>query len=600
MLKNNKENTTDEREILHKVSGEFRSGELACIIGPSGAGKSTLLNILSGYITQNICGKITINGQARNMKIFKKLSCYIQQDDVLQQWLTVSESMKVAADLKLGQELGSTEKELIVEEILQTLGLYDHRDTMTQSLSGGQLKRLAIALELVNNPPVVFLDEPTTGLDVVSVRQMAVLLRLLSRQGRTIVCTIHQPSATLFSLFDRVYILAQGLCCYQGTSSMLLPFLTEARYICPKTHNPADFVLETLSSVPEARRQLSELCHNGKIHKYQEPTMMPYKKSSKIHSDAIQIFPGTEKDPLLKMEYPTTFLFQFYILIKRMVTQSKRESLKLWLQLLHHSLGALVVGSIFFGLGNDAKSPMVNIKFCLCCQVFFMFTYAMIPILLFPTEVEVLKREYFNHWYSFKAYYAARTLNTVPTTLFFTTLFTTVAYFMAGQPTDWVRFVLFTTCGFLTAICSESIGLLIGALCNERNGAILGPSAVAPLLALACYGFGFGEHIEPLMRYLMNTSFVRYSLSGQCLALFHNRAPLSCSGDICIYSDPKIFLRDLGMIEDIYWQQALAVILFIFLFRIMGFLALKFKLFAGFNSETMVYISKLVKRRNTK
>ncbi|XP_050668652.1 ATP-binding cassette sub-family G member 1-like isoform X2 [Leptidea sinapis] len=208
----------DGNRILHNVSGEFRSGELTCILGPSGAGKSSLLNILAGYTSNGVNGRITVNGHARDMRVYKKLCSYIMQDDVLQPRLTVMESMWVAADLKLGEELGKAEKELIIEEILETIGLWQHRDTMSHNLSGGQSKRLSVALELVNNPPIIFLDEPTTGLDVVSIRQLIVLLRLLSRQGRTIICTVHQPSASLFALFDRVYVLARGLCCYQKTS----------------------------------------------------------------------------------------------------------------------------------------------------------------------------------------------------------------------------------------------------------------------------------------------------------------------------------------------------------------------------------------------
>ncbi|CAH0714591.1 unnamed protein product, partial [Brenthis ino] len=106
--------STGERRILHNVSGEFRSGELTCILGPSGAGKSTLLNILAGYTSNGVNGRITVNGHARDMRVFKKLSSYIMQDDLLQPRLTVNESMMIAAELKLGQELSKSEKELVV------------------------------------------------------------------------------------------------------------------------------------------------------------------------------------------------------------------------------------------------------------------------------------------------------------------------------------------------------------------------------------------------------------------------------------------------------------------------------------------------------
>ncbi|XP_050561861.1 ATP-binding cassette subfamily G member 4-like [Spodoptera frugiperda] len=588
-----------ERKILHNVSGEFRSGELTCILGPSGAGKSTLLNILAGYNSNGVKGRITVNGHTREMKLFKKLSTYIMQEDLLQPRLTVQESMIIAANLKLGKELGKAEKELIVEEILQTLGLWTHKATMTEKLSGGQLKRLSVALELVNNPPIIFLDEPTTGLDVVSIRQLVVLLRLLSRQGRTIVCTVHQPSASLFTLFDRIYVLARGMCCYQGAPQLLVPYMAEAGHICPKTHNPADFVLETLVTDIETSAPLSELCQNGKLCRRLD-RMIPRGRKPVLHSEeSIQrIFTEhVAKDQLSKVEFPTSFWAQFLILSRRMFIQNRRNSASLWIQLTHHVLSAILLGSIFFNVGNNAANPVVNFKFCLSCLVFFMYTHTMIPVLIFPFQVQLLRREYFNRWYSLKAYYAALTLASVPNMIILGIFFLVISYLMSGQLLEWNRFVLFSISALLIATCSEGLGLAVGSALSVTNGSIVAPAIAAPLLALSCYGMGFGPYIEGTMKALMSVSFLRYGVTGLSIALYQNRQKMECNQEFCLYSEPKLLIRDLGMEGDTYIIQVVGLIGFTVIHRSLAYLALRYRLTNEFSNKFMCYVSKFLKHR---
>lgn len=180
------------------------------------------------------------SGVTGHLKIDRKNSCYITQEDHHQTLLSVEELMHLACDLKVKRDR-LQDKEQLIENILVNLNLNHRRTVKANKLSGGERKRLSVALELVANPKIFFLDEPTSGLDEVTAAQCIRLLSDLAKQGHTVVCTIHQPSATVFNYFDNVYVLAQGKCVYQGPPKALVPFLSYAHKECPKHYSPSDY-----------------------------------------------------------------------------------------------------------------------------------------------------------------------------------------------------------------------------------------------------------------------------------------------------------------------------------------------------------------------
>lgn len=149
--------------------------------------------------------------------------------------------MTMACRLKLKQSADLKDQQTRINDILDSLSLTHRKASTATTLSGGERKRLSIALELVTNPSIMFLDEPTSGLDEVTAASCIKLLNRLAHEDRTIICTIHQPSAKMFEQFNDIYLLAQGQCVYQGSPKMLLPFLTRENFTCPKYNNPADY-----------------------------------------------------------------------------------------------------------------------------------------------------------------------------------------------------------------------------------------------------------------------------------------------------------------------------------------------------------------------
>ncbi|KAG5880493.1 hypothetical protein JTB14_035204 [Gonioctena quinquepunctata] len=587
------------KQLLKSVNGKFCSGELTAIMGPSGAGKTTLLNILAAYVTSGVKGSIEINGQPRQMKLFNKLSSYIMQEDLVQPRLSVRESMEVAVNLKLGSTIAHKQKIAVMEEVIQLLGLEKCYDTMTENLSGGQRKRLIIALELVNNPPVIFLDEPTSGLDNVTIKQCMELLHKITGLGRTVICTIHQPPASLFHNFDQVYVMADGYCVFNGSPSQLVPYMSSANFVCPSTSTPADYIIELVASNPENIRILQNRIQNGKVNLTDEPeqtllTDENYEKYENIYEETT--LSGTSHHDIV---FATSFWVQLQILMGRMYKQMKRNKTMLYIQFLHHLLSGSLMGGIFLGIGKDANQMISVVKYCISVNVFFTYTYIMAPVLVFPVEVEMMRREYFNRWYSLKAYFVAVTLVNIPLLVFNTVMFSCIVYFLTDQPWEYSRFSWYIAISLAVALCSQGLGYAVGATFNNLFGSIVAPSLIAILLAFAVYGMGYRNTYEPFMNVLISTSYLRFGFVAISATIFDNRDFLNCEEDYCHYRDTQLLMTDMGMANVNKGYQFLGVLIFSVLFRVIAYMSLKFRMTSVLRDKIIRYALKIVKRNKT-
>ncbi|HAA23897.1 MAG TPA: ABC transporter ATP-binding protein, partial [Cytophagales bacterium] len=191
------------------------SGRLIGLMGASGTGKSTLLEVLNGNVTPN-AGRVLINGYDVHHQREEILGVigYVPQDDLLIEQLTVWENLYYAARLSFGQEPNSKIR-MIVDKVLHDLGLFEIQDLrvgspLNKTISGGQRKRLNIGLELLREPSVLFVDEPTSGLSSRDSLNIMELLKELATKGKLVFVVIHQPSSEIFKMFDRLHILDQG------------------------------------------------------------------------------------------------------------------------------------------------------------------------------------------------------------------------------------------------------------------------------------------------------------------------------------------------------------------------------------------------------
>ncbi|XP_049777456.1 ATP-binding cassette sub-family G member 1 [Schistocerca cancellata] len=600
------------KTILHGLSGTFKSGRLTAILGPSGAGKSSLLDVLSGCRRSGVSGELLLGGSPRDEAHFRRVSCYLMQEDLLQPRLTVRELMLLAAELKMPARCSRRHREETTEEILETLGLWEHRNTRTERLSGGQRKRLCVALELVSNPPVFFLDEPTSGLDEVSAKLCLRLLHEVSRQGRAVVCTLHTPSASLLALLDDVYAMARGRCVYQGPSGGIVSFLAACGLYCPTHYNPVDYLVEMLE-VPDEEDALvlERLCaaiDNGR-NRWQLPLPVtagdeygssqvanvfaaaPDICNGRAGSDSYSDSGSSENDQQLVTrssnkklrpygaDCPVSTWRQFILLCRRMATQARRNKVAITIQVFHHLMCALLLGLVFFRRANDGSLMFEHLKFCVAVILFHTYTWCMVQAIIFPIEAKLVMKEHLNGWYSLHPYYMALQLISLPSVVFLSLVFLSIIYAMIGLPMELNRFLLFAVMGIITSVAAEGMGIAIGSTFSITNGCIVGPATIAPFLGLAIYGFDFAHDIPAWMNVLMQMSFMRSGVVGLVLSVFGlNRSVLDCPDIYCHYADPKVILQMTDVDEMSFWTPISYIIFLTLTLRILGFIGLRVRL----------------------
>ncbi|XP_030344642.1 broad substrate specificity ATP-binding cassette transporter ABCG2-like isoform X2 [Strigops habroptila] len=482
---------TVEKKILHNVYGIMKPG-LNAILGPTGSGKSSLLDVLAARKDPaGLSGEVLIDGIPQPPN-FKCISGYVVQDDVVMGTMTVRENLHFSAALRLPSSISVKEKEERVTQVISELGLSKVADAKVgtefiRGVSGGERKRTNIGMELITEPPVLFLDEPTTGLDASTANAVLILLKKLSRRGRTIIFSIHQPRYSIFKLFDSLTLLALGKVLYHGPANQALEYFRSIGYECEPFNNPADFFLDIINgdstavaaskdnNSPEVtRKEVSS--ENGVAEGNGDSSVVDVLHQKYLNSSLYQ----STKEALGNMElgrgskqkaskqgheitYANGFFTQLYWVSKRSLKNLIRSPQASIAQIAVTMLLAVVVGAIFFGVKLDQTGIQNRVG-----SLFFVTTHhcfsSVSAIELFIRDKKLFVHQYTSGYYRVSAYFLAMLIgDLLPMRTAPAFIFSCISYWMIGYQPAAGRFFFFMLSLTLVSYTATAMALAISA-----------------------------------------------------------------------------------------------------------------------------------------
>ncbi|KFO75139.1 ATP-binding cassette sub-family G member 2, partial [Cuculus canorus] len=475
---------TADKEVLRDVNGIMRPG-LNAILGPTGSGKSSLLDILAARKDPHgLSGDILINGAPQPAN-FKCTSGYVVQDDVVMGTLTVRENLKFSAALRLPKSVKEQEKNERVNHIIRELGLTKVADSkvgtqFTRGVSGGERKRTNIGMELITDPAILFLDEPTTGLDASTANAVLLLLKRMTKQGKTIIFSIHQPRYSIFRLFDNLTLLAAGRVLYHGPAQHAIEHFQSIGYECEPYNNPADFFLDIINgdSTAVAMNKTDDI-NTESIEEHNEYDKTLAEKLAEKYSNSAyyqetkavleNISVGNKKKlraVFRQITYANSFLHQLKWVSKRTFKNLVGNPQASIAQICVTAFLGLIVGAIFFGLKEDLAGIQNRVG-----AMFFLTTNqcfsSISAIELFVVEKKIFMHEYISGYYRTSAYFISKLMaDLIPMRTLPSIIFTCIIYFMLGKyslkPTAQAFFTMMFTL-MMVSYTATSMALAIAA-----------------------------------------------------------------------------------------------------------------------------------------
>ncbi|KXS15662.1 hypothetical protein M427DRAFT_134928 [Gonapodya prolifera JEL478] len=467
-----------ESQLLTNVTGCLRQGRMLALMGFSGAGKTTLQDVLTRRKVSGRTEGTVFVGPCQQTASFKRIMGYAEQMDILTPTMTVRESLRFSAYLRQPVDVSIDEKAKFVEEVIELMGLHEIADALVGRLETGvginltDRKRVAIAMELCARPELLVLDEPTSGLDTYAAFQIIRLLRKLAENGLAILCTIHQPSATLFEYFDDLLLLSSGgRTVYFGeigpqSRTVTNYFERHGAAVFDPSENPAEYILD-------AGNGLRNEDVDALVDWVQLWNSSPEAQLVEDIVSQLRTAPANEKaKPGEELEYSVSTIQQIPIVTKHMFTTYWRKPDYNFGILVAIIFNCLYTSLTFFQVGND-RAGAVNRIFSIFMTACWTVVSINFPLPHFCDMKKNFLHESAQGFYNWFAFSTAISVVEIPFVVIRGTVFFLMYYYTTGLSGSSYAAATFWIFQVLAQLFGVTLSQAIGSITPDFRKAMI-------------------------------------------------------------------------------------------------------------------------------
>ncbi|TMS04189.1 ATP-binding cassette sub-family G member 8 [Larimichthys crocea] len=539
--------------------------------------------------------EILINGKPNTPQLVKKSIAHVRQDDRLLPHLTVRETLVFVAKLRLPTHFTQAQREQRVDDVIAELRLRQCAHTRVgndyvRGVSGGERRRVSIAVQLLWNPGILILDEPTSGLDSFTAHNLVITLSRLARGNRLVLLSVHQPRSDIFQLFDLVVLLSSGSAVYCGAARDMVPYFTALGYPCPRYCNPSDFYVDLISIDRRSLEQEAECLERA--------TVLAGKFMEKVRDTedhmwkpaAADTAPAQTESPqqlsTVKTEEVITIskqknrlpgrLHQFTILIRRHMYNDYRDLVTILVHGFEALLMSLLVGCLYYGAGEERLSIQDTVALLYMIGALTPFAVVLDVIAKCHTERAMLFHELEDGMYSVSSYFFAKVLGELPEHCVFTLVYGLPIYWLAGLNEAPERFLLNFLLVWLMVYCSRAMALFVAAaLPTLQTSAFMGNALFTVFYLTGGFVISL-ENMWLVASWFSHASFMRWGFEGMLQVQFRgNKYPITIS-NITISVDGIHVVEAMKMNQYPLYSCYLVLLAVCLCFMVLYYVSLKF------------------------